>query len=356
VRMLAERIGCDVEVKGSRGLPDFLLRQKNRYGFLIGLTFSLCAVVFLSRFVLTIEVTGNQRVPTAVILNQLRQCGVRPGVYGPAVDREQAAQEVLLELEELAWVGINLHGTRLEVIVRETIQPPERIDETGFYHIVSKADGIVTHIEAELGEAVVQEGDTVLMGETLISGTVTIQPPLYSNLPVRTYQTHARGRVWARTWRTLSAVIPLETMVKDYTGQSKTGWALDIFGQRIEIFRNSSIEWPFYDKITSVYQRTLYENVKLPVSLVREEIRGYEPTLQSVSVQDAQELLENRLLTRLKSLVGEDGEILSTRFEARVEGSLLRVSLQAECREEIGREVPGEPSDSDVQSGDLRPF
>ena len=44
-------------------------------------------------------------------------------------------------------------------------------------------------------------------GEVLISGLITMEPPKYSDLPVRTYQTHAR-KVYARTWRTLFAAIP----------------------------------------------------------------------------------------------------------------------------------------------------
>ena len=121
LRELAQRVGCDVSQEGSRGLPDFLIRFRTRYAFLTGLALSLCAVAFLSQFILTVEVKGNERVPTAVILSQLRQLGVRPGVYGPGLDRQQLAQETLREMEELSWVGINLHGTRLEVIVRGRI-------------------------------------------------------------------------------------------------------------------------------------------------------------------------------------------------------------------------------------------
>lgn len=172
------------------------------------------------------EVKGNERVPTAVILSQLRQLGVRPGVYGPGLDRQQLAQETLREMEELSWMGINLHGTRLEVIVREAVASPERIDEEGYFDIVAEADGIVTHIEPEQGDAAVQEGDTVLAGEMLISGTVTMEPPKYSDLPTRYYQTHARGRVWARTWRTLTAQIPLEANTKVYTGEDRKVWSL----------------------------------------------------------------------------------------------------------------------------------
>lgn len=351
LRELTERANCSVEVEGSRGLPDFLLRFRRRYAFLIGLAFSLCAVAVLSRFVLTIDVVGNERVSTAAILDQLRLAGVRPGVYGPSIDREQVAQEALLGLEELAWMGINLHGTRLEIIVRENVPPPERVDESGYYHVISKADGIITHLEAELGEAVVQEGDTVTKGETLISGTVTIQPPIYSDLPVRTYQTHARGRIWARTWRTLTAEIPLEASGKTYTGEESDDWFLVVFGRRIEIFRNSSISWPFYDKITSVYQGTLYDNTKLPFYLVRETLRAYEPTACAVNQESAQQLLETALLNRLDDLMGGEGQVMTEQFSARAADGKLSVSLLAECREEIGMEIPGEPEPSAIQSG-----
>ena len=128
---LAEKVGCAVQVEKSRGLPDFLARFRTRYAFLAGLALTLCAVAFLSRFILVIEVTGNEQVSTAVILSQLRRLGVRPGVYGPALDRQQIAQEALLGLDGLSWMGINLHGTRLEVIVREAVPQPERVDETG---------------------------------------------------------------------------------------------------------------------------------------------------------------------------------------------------------------------------------
>ena len=337
---LAPRAGCEVRVVGSRGLPDFLLRFRTRYAFLAGMALSLCAVAFLSQFVLTIQVTGNETVSTDVILSQLRQLGVRPGVYGPGLDRQQIAQEALLGLEELSWMGINLHGTRLEVIVREAVESPERVDESGYYDIVAEADGIVVHVEAEQGDAAVEEGDTVTEGEVLISGLVTLEPPQYSDQPTRYYQTHARGRVWARTWRTLTASIPLETAVKDYTGEEASAWSLVLFGQRIEIFGNSSISWPFYDKITSVRQAGLPGGMELPLYLYRETARAYNLQTTAVDLSAAQNLLEEQLTLRLERLVGKEGTVESVQFTARVEGDTLQVTAEAECREEIGREVP----------------
>lgn len=340
---LAEKVGCAVQVEKSRGLPDFLARFRTRYAFLAGLALTLCAVAFLSRFILVIEVTGNEQVSTAVILSQLRRLGVRPGVYGPALDRQQIAQEALLGLDGLSWMGINLHGTRLEVIVREAVPQPERVDETGYYDIVAEADGIITHVEAEQGDAAVREGDTVAAGDTLIAGLVTLEPPLYSELPTRYYETHARGRVWARTWRTLTAAIPLTAQVKTYTGEEKTVWSVNILGNQVEIFGNSSISWPFYDKITTVRQGRLPTGEVLPISLRQETFRAYDVTEVSVDLQAAQSLLEEQLLRQLEQLVGEDGEVRSTQTRAWVDGTMLNVTLESECLEEIGREAPGQP-------------
>ncbi len=342
LQQLAEKVGCTIQVEKSRGLPDFLCRFRTRYAFLIGLALTLCAVAFLSRFVLVVEVTGNEQVPTAVILSQLRQLGVRPGVYGPSLDRQQIAQEALLKLDGLSWMGINLHGTRLEVIVREAVPEPERVDETGYYDIVARTGGMILHVEAEQGDAAVKEGDTVAEGEVLISGLVTMEPPLYSELPTRYYQTHARGRVWARTWRTLTAVIPLTAQVKQYTGAQETVWSVNFMGKRFEIFGNSSISWPLYDKITTVRQGALPDGTVLPVSLVRETCREYEMAAVEIDTQAAQTLLEEQLLSQLEKLVGEQGVVRSTRTQAWVEDGMLKVALHSECEEEIGLELPSQ--------------
>ena len=346
---LAQRAGCQLERESSRGLPDFLGRFRTRYAFLLGLLFALCAVSVLSRFVLTIQVTGNETVPSAVILSQLRQLGVRPGVYGPNLERKQLAQELLVRTEGLSWAALNLHGTRLEVVVRESIKTPERLDESGFFDIVAEADGVILHVEPELGEAAVREGDVAAKGDVLISGTVAMPPPKYSELPTRYYQTHARGRVWARTWRVITAVIPTQTAVKDYTGKEKSVWSVNFLGWRIKIFGSTRNSWPMCDKITTVRQAVLPGGEALPLSLSREIFREYLPRTVEVDLTAAQALLEEQLLRQLEGLIGEDGEVESTRFAARMSGGRLEVTLTAQCLEEIGEEQPGKAPEQPTQ-------
>ena len=340
VKKLAQRAGCEISVEGRRGLPDFLGRFRRRYAFLIGLALSLLAVCVLSKFVLTIDVTGNETVPTARILSQLRLEGVRPGVYGPALDRKAIAQRALRGLEELSWMSINLYGTRLEVVVREAVESPEIVDDEGFYDVISEADGIITQVEPLAGEAAVQEGDTVARGEVLISGLISIQPPRYSDQPVRYYPVHARGRVFARTWRTFEAAIPLEARVKRYTGEERTLWSLRCLDFGVDFYKNSSIPGDGYDKITTVHQLTLPGGRSLPMMLTAEQYRAYETETVSVDPEAAQALLEDRLFSYLLEQIGEDGQVIDTSYTARVSEGQLRVTLTAECREEIGMEIP----------------
>ena len=340
LRRLAQRAGCEIAVEGRRGLPDFLGRFRRRYAFLMGLALSLLAVCVLSRFVLTIDVTGNETVSTARILSQLRQEGVRPGVYGPGLDRKVIAQRALGELEELSWMSINLYGTRLEVVVREAVPSPEMVDDEGYYDVVARADGIITQVEPLAGEAAVQEGDTVAQGEVLISGLVSIQPPVYSDQPVRSYQTHARGRVYARTWRTLEAAIPLTAQVKRYTGEERTLWSLQCLDLRLDFYKNSSIPGEDYDKITTVHQLTLPGGRSLPMMLTAQRCRAYDTQTVPLNREAAQALLEERLFAALQGQIGAEGQVIRTDYTARVSGDQLRVTLTAECREEIGQEIP----------------
>lgn len=341
---LGERIGCELTQLERSGFPEFARGFRERYAFLAGLVLALCAVALLSRFVLTVEVSGNERVPQEEILQQLQRFGVRPGAWAPGLDRRQIEQEILLALKDLSWMTINLHGTRVEVVVRETQPAPERIDESGFYHVVSQTDGMVVRVETEQGDPLVKEGDIVVKGDVLISGTVTMEPPLYSDYPTRYFDTHARGRVWCRTWRTLEGVIPLESGIKRYTGRTERVWALNFFGNRTEIFGNSSILDGAYDKITSVRQLCLSDGTRLPLWLVREEYREYEIESVPLRLESAQELLEQSLENRLAQLAGEDGEVLDVTCETRVSGRLIRVRAQGECLEEVGREVPAQAS------------
>lgn len=337
---LARRVMCEVTVRTRSGVPFFLARFRRRYALLLGLACSLCAVGVLSRFILTVDVQGNETVPTAVILEEMKRLGVRPGAYGPAIEENLVCNQALLDLKDLAWVSVNLHGTRAEVLVRERSPKPEIVDESVPTHVVADGSGIITRLEVQAGEALFQEGDTVVEGEVVISGIVDLKEPLYSEIDLGTLTVHAAGKVCARTWRTLSAVIPLEADVKEYTGAQTSRWSLTILGHRLQFYKNGGISYARYDKITNNHTLTLPGGREMPLTLTQETVREYEVRCVPIDAEAGEALLRRRLEERLAELLEtREGEILQTDFTAVRRDGLLTVTLAAECSEQIGKTV-----------------
>ena len=338
VEELARRVQCEIAVLEHSGLPQFLHGLRRRHALLLGLALSLCAVAVLSRFVLTVDVSGNETVPTARILEELKRLGVRPGVYGPSINENLVCNEALLNLDELSWISVNLHGTRAEVLVAERTPKPEVVDETIPAHIVADGAGLITKMRVLNGQAKFEVGDTVVEGETLISGIMDLEEPKYSTIDMGTLTVRAAGSVQARTWRTLTAVIPLEATIKTYTGQETTRWSLSFFSHRLQFYKNGGISYERYDKIAENHTLTLPGVGSLPVALTKETVREYDLTTAPIDPDEAENLLRSQLETRLESRMAQhDGQVVSTAFTAARRDGMLTVTLNAECSEQIGK-------------------
>lgn len=339
-KAIAGRLLCELREEGKEGLPFFLARLRRRYALLVGLALSMTAVLLFSQFILTVEVEGNETVPAAVILSELRRLGVRPGAFGPGLDEATLAQQALLRLEDLSWMAINVYGTKAQVLVRERTPKPPLEDDRIPADVVAGATGLILHLETWQGKALRGEGDTVVAGDVVISGWVPIEPPPYSELKdLGGTAVRARGRVEVRTWRILTATIPTQTWVKSYTGREQTFYSLNLLGKRVNFYRNSGISFAEYDKITQVKGLTLPGGYVLPATLTVETIRETEQLAAPANSQEAAALLERQLRERLEGIIGERGECITEEFSTLEQDGLLTVRLLAECREEIGETV-----------------
>lgn len=230
---IALRSQCEVALLGRGGVTGLVWKLRYRYALLIGLVVCLGLVTVLGQVVLTVRVSGNVEVPTGAILSQLKAQGVKPGAFGPSLDTRQIGHAVILELPELAWMTINLRGTVAEVVVREGKPRPELMEEDEIAHIVARHPGIITKIQTTRGQQLVEKGDTVAAGDTLIGSWVDFEEPEYYVGDMGGMTVRATGRVWARTWHTLRAAIPLEGQAKCLTGRDKSRWSLEILGHSL---------------------------------------------------------------------------------------------------------------------------
>ena len=328
---------CEVRQIGEAGAVSFLSRFRSRYGLLAGLALSLLAVMVLSRFVLVIDITGNETVPDGVILSELREAGVTLGTYGPGVDERAVANRALMELEELSFLSVNLRGVRAEVVVRETDSAPE-VEPTGVASdLIAQKSGRILAVNALAGAPQVEMGDTVEAGEVLVSGTVVITSKENPSEVLSSYPVLAKGSVWAEVEEQFSAAIPLNYTQKSYTGQTEREYEVVVLGRSFKISPKAFQPFPYYDKIEHSWDLTLSGGLTLPFSLTVRECSEYEPTQGTVSREGAEEYLRAVLENRLTEAIGQDGAVLDQQWEAREQDGALTLTVTARCREQIAQ-------------------
>lgn len=335
VTALGQKGQWEVRLLRRGGLPGVFWKLRRRYAFLAGMAACVVVVAVLSQFIVKVEVSGNVKVPTGAILTQLRAQGVRPGAFGPGLDTRQISHAVILELPELSWMSINRHGMVAEVLVREGNPRPELMEEDEPAHIVAKYPGIITKVQATRGQQLVEKGDTVAAGDTLIGSWVDFVEPEGSAIDLGGMTVRATGKVWARTWHTLRASIPLNASAKEYTGRERTHWSLEILGRNVKIFPGGGISYERYDKITKYHTPALPDGRELPISLRREVCREYTMAESPIDVEKGEVILRAALEEQLAARV-DKGDVLKTDWSVQEQNGLLVATLLAECEQEIG--------------------
>ena len=331
---------CELSAPVAKGLPVLAIRLKKRVGFLVGLVICVVSLVVLSRVLLVVEVTGNEKVPDEVILAELRRQGVRLGTYTPSIDENDVANRALIGLKDLSFLAVNLYGCKAEVIVREAEKAPELRNEKIPADIVAVAAGIVLDVDWTAGQPLVEKGNTVAEGDVLIAGVMDLPEYTYSEIDMGSYVVRAEGTVMARTWRTLKSMIPLNAELKELTGREKTLWALNYPGGRLNFYENSGISYERYDKITRTRSMEFSNGTTFPISLTQERIREYSLTEGELNRDAAIDLLKAGLRRELDDILREtDGECVRLDYVATVDGDILTVTMLAECVEQIGKTV-----------------
>lgn len=172
-------------------------------------------------------------------------------------------------------------------------------------------------------------------GEKLVTGLIEH----YANENLLTVQAvRSMGEVYARTWKKAAAVMPLEYMQKEPTGEEKTKYSLIIGSKRINFYFNSGNSYDKCDKIIETEYLTLPGGIQFPLALEKITEKALETSPAIMDEQTAETLLQDWLVRSIESrLLG--GRIIKTEFETDAGTGLITVTAVAECEQQIATEV-----------------
>jgi len=330
-RRFMKRVNCRVYIVEKRGFPFLLHRIMRRKALLAGGIVALLVMYLLTSFVWVVEVKGNQRISEDRIIRELKDLGLEPGVFKYSLDTSDIETKLIIKMDGLAWVAINVVGTRAVVDVVERVEPPRLVDKKIPCNVVARRDGIINKIFVFEGDPAVKEGNTVQAGQILITGVVG-KP----DMPVGFV--HAMGEVQARTWYQAQEIQSLKKETRERTGSVQKKIKLKL-GKYSLYLTPGEVNFDEYDIITLSKNPAEWRNIVLPVELVIEKYYQVRINEENISLLQARQLALNRVEQKLTDLVPEEAELIDKKIKYYEEdGEKIRVEVFMETLEDIGIE------------------
>ncbi len=157
------------------------------------------------------------------IETELEAFGIHPGVWLFSLATPTDIQRQLLnEVPELLWTGVNLQGTSLHLeAVEKTIV--EELPPGEPRNLVATKKGVITNMYVSKGRAMVSVNDYVVPGKVLVSGNLNTEEGENNTdaeenpgQPIA-----AEAEVIANTWYEVHVSIPLLYQAEEITGEQK---------------------------------------------------------------------------------------------------------------------------------------
>ena len=325
---IAKQTGCKVKILDKKGMPFILNKYKKRKIIIIILLFIIMALLILSQFIWNINIEGNENISTQEVAELLESKGIKIGILKNSIDKQKIINEIRLERDDIAWLGIDIQGTNITVEVVETSAKPEIVNEEDYCNVISNKDAQIIKISAQNGIPAVKEGDIVTKGDILIQGWIDGK---YTG----TRYVHATGEIKGKVWYTQKEQIPLKQVVERLTGNEEQKYKIKINNFTINLFKTLS-KFEKYDTIEASNKLKIFSNFYLPIELIKvtnkekleEEITYGTEKAKQIGVQKASEKIEEELQ--------DDVEILQKYVNTYENKDYIEVEVTYEVLENIG--------------------
>ncbi len=318
-------------VQKESGIHLFFKKTASRPGLYLGFFCFLFLVLFSTRFVFDIRISGNEILTDQEVLAELKAEGFTYGSYLPSTDMEVLCNRVVLHSENISWISVNMFGTVAQVEIKERKSKPIPTPDSTLSCLVATRDGVIVGFDCTTGKIAVNVGETVQAGQLLVNGV--------TDTALGTYYGNAAGAVRARTKRTISITIPKSERVLVGYERTEVKKSINFLGKTIKIFTKGGNLPSSCDTMkTEIKQLSLSPKFLLPI--LTETTYRETPIYRNVVYDETQamHLALEAYLAQCKDI--PDLQILScqTKFEKNEEGYTLTKVL--DCIENIAKKVP----------------
>lgn len=327
---IVRRTGCRAKIQLKIGYPFFILKLKRKKIVAVGLIICLLLIISFTSFIWNIEIQGNNDISKKEILTCLESMGVKIGTFKYDLKTSDIKDNLLIKNDKLAWVGVEIKGTKLKIEVVEKEREPTKVDKSTPCHIIAKKDGIIEKVIAKNGDPMVKKGDIVRQNQILISGKIEREEGLLRLV-------HSLGEIQARTFYEKTHKIPIYRVKKIKTGRKFTKRIFK-FGETSFSISKGNVPFSKYVVETKNKSLTKWRKIKIPVEIVIEEYYEIVEQKKKVSQDVLKKSLKDFLMVNLIKEIPEEAKILRQSINYKKERGAIWGHLTVEVLESIGVE------------------
>lgn len=327
LRDIVRKTDSSVSILSKHGFPFVLRNIKRKKLFYASLLSLFIFIYIMSSFVWMIEIVGAKNVDNEKIVKCLCDEGLKEGSLKGRLDRRHIENQVLINMPELSWIGIQIKGTKAVVEVVEKREEPPLISRTDACDIVAAKDGVITKLLVLSGDPLVADGTSVRKGQKLVTGTI-----LRENLEPR--QIHSLAQISARTWYEDAEEIPLQQIEYKSTGKIVRQYKLKLINK--EFSRKRSVNFKDFNEYIKERNLISFGDYVFPVKLIEYRFEELVPELKTLMVNEAKERCMERLSARIKLQIPEGAVILNRNINYYIDKKSVKAKINVEVLEDIG--------------------
>lgn len=337
LRPIVRKSGTKVAILQRYGLPFLIPFLYKRKVFVLGFVLTVTFWFVSSLFIWDINVTGNYQITEDSFMTFLDGYEIKVGMPKSELDIEAMEKEIRKAFPEITWTSAKLSGTKLLIEVKENDAPivvALAKQEEGT-DLVAEYDGVITEMIVREGVPKVAIGDEISKGTVLVEGSV----PIYNeDKTIREYRyVDADADIYVEHIRSFHESIPFDYISKEYTGRTNKEYFLRFGERKLEIPKEN----PFmvYDSVIRESRLLLFEKLSIPLYFGCCTHREYMNVEREYSLEQARELLKQKINTFLISLEEKGVQIIEKNVKIDTNGGRWIVQGEFLVREPVGQSI-----------------
>ena len=328
LKNIAKKTKSKVKIENKKGIPFLLYKYRKRKLFLIFFAIMIIWLIVTSNFIWNIEITGNVNISKEEIMQSLNNNGLKIGTNKNKIDTNIIINNIRLQRDDIAWIGINIKGTNAIIEIKESDKAPEIINQDEYCNIISDKQATITKISVQNGTAVVNVGDIVKPGDVLVAGYLEGK---YTG----TRYVHAQADIQAKVWYSKKEKFYFNQEIQVPTGATETKYSINFNNFKINFYKTLS-KFKNYDTINESKKLMLFSNLYLPIEIIKTTNSEYKKENVTYTEQELIEIASKKLEEDLQNQIYNKNNIINKQVNIYPNSGYIEVEVIYEVLENIG--------------------